>query len=41
VGGTAARVEALELALAQALEQLTTLRVRVEALETGVTERDH
>ena len=40
VGGTAARVEALELALAQALEQLTTLRVRVEALETGVTERD-
>ena len=41
VGGTAARVEALELALAQALEQLTTLRARVEALETGVTERDH
>jgi len=41
LGGTAARVEALELALAQALEQLTTLRARVEALETDVTERAH
>ena len=41
VGGTAARVEALELVLAQALEQLAFLRARVEALEAGVTERDH
>lgn len=36
VGGTAARVEALELALAEALEQLTGLQARVEALEAGV-----
>ncbi|WP_329175600.1 winged helix-turn-helix domain-containing protein [Streptomyces sp. NBC_01477] len=35
VGGTAARVEALELALAEALEQLTALCARVEALEAG------
>ena len=35
VGGTAARVEALELALAEALDQLTALRARVEALEAG------
>ncbi|WP_231607787.1 winged helix-turn-helix domain-containing protein [Streptacidiphilus albus] len=41
VGGTAARVEALELALARTLEQLTSLQGRVEALEKGVTERDH
>ncbi|WP_405984690.1 GntR family transcriptional regulator [Streptomyces sp. NBC_00872] len=40
VGGTAARVEALELALAETLDQLTALRARVEALEVGVTERD-
>ncbi|MFI9276040.1 winged helix-turn-helix domain-containing protein [Kitasatospora sp. NPDC052896] len=39
VGGTAARVEALELALAETLDQLTTLRARVEALEAGGTER--
>ncbi|WP_395292946.1 winged helix-turn-helix domain-containing protein [Kitasatospora hibisci] len=39
VGGTAARVEALELALAEALDQLTALRARVEALEAGGTER--
>ncbi|WP_405587921.1 winged helix-turn-helix domain-containing protein [Streptomyces sp. NBC_01190] len=36
VGGTAARVEALELALAQTLDQLIALRARVEALEAGV-----
>jgi DNA-binding GntR family transcriptional regulator len=35
VGGTAARVEALELTLTQALDQLTALQARVEALETG------
>jgi DNA-binding FadR family transcriptional regulator len=40
IGGTAARVEALELALAETLEQLTALRARVEALEAGGTERD-
>jgi DNA-binding GntR family transcriptional regulator len=34
-GGTAARIEALEQALAEALEQLTGLRDRVEALEAG------
>ena len=39
VGGTAARVEALEQELAEALEQLTDLRDRVEALEAGGTER--
>ncbi|WP_308013894.1 winged helix-turn-helix domain-containing protein [Streptantibioticus parmotrematis] len=39
VGGTAGRVEALELALAEALDQLTSLRARVEALEAGGTER--
>jgi len=39
VGGTAARVEALELALAEALDQLTALRARVDALEAGGTER--
>ncbi|MFG3002161.1 winged helix-turn-helix domain-containing protein [Streptomyces sp. NPDC048340] len=33
VGGTAARVEALELALADAVEQIADLRGRVEALE--------
>jgi DNA-binding FadR family transcriptional regulator len=40
--GTAARVEALELALAEALDQLTALRARVDALEAGGsgTERD-
>jgi len=40
VGGTAARVEALELALAEALEQLTVLRARVKALEAGDAERN-
>ncbi|MFJ9523493.1 winged helix-turn-helix domain-containing protein [Kitasatospora sp. NPDC101801] len=35
VGGTAARVEALELTLAQTLDQFTALRARVEALEAG------
>jgi DNA-binding FadR family transcriptional regulator len=40
VGGTAARVEALELALAETLDQLTALRARVEVLEAGDTERD-
>ena len=35
VGGMAARVEALESALAQTLDQLTALQARVEALETG------
>ena len=39
VGGTAARVEALELALAETLDQLTALRARVEFLEAGGTER--
>ena len=39
VGGTAARVEALELALAETLDQLTALRARVDALEAGGTER--
>ncbi|WP_245985132.1 winged helix-turn-helix domain-containing protein [Streptomyces tateyamensis] len=39
VGGTAARVKALELALAETLDQLTALRARVEALEAGGTER--
>ncbi|RKT19115.1 regulatory GntR family protein [Streptomyces sp. 1114.5] len=39
VGGTAARVEALELALAEMLDQLTALRARVDALEAGSTER--
>ncbi|PYC65446.1 GntR family transcriptional regulator [Streptomyces tateyamensis] len=35
VGGTAARVEALELALAEAVERIADLRARVEALEAG------
>ena len=35
VGRMAARVEALELALAEALDQLVALRARVEALEAG------
>ncbi|MFJ7997954.1 winged helix-turn-helix domain-containing protein [Streptomyces sp. NPDC096310] len=35
VGGTAARVEALELALTETRDQLTALRARVEALEAG------
>ncbi|MCX5093846.1 winged helix-turn-helix domain-containing protein [Streptomyces sp. NBC_00365] len=39
VGGTAARVEALERALADAAEQLADLRGRVEALESGGGER--
>ena len=40
VVGTAARVEALELTLAETLDQLTALRARVDALEAGGTERD-
>ncbi|MEV8045922.1 GntR family transcriptional regulator [Streptomyces griseoluteus] len=35
VGATAARVEALERALADAIEQLADLRARVAALESG------
>ena len=35
VGGMAARVEALELALAQTLDQLAALQARVDALEAG------
>ncbi|WP_329362422.1 winged helix-turn-helix domain-containing protein [Streptomyces sp. NBC_01483] len=41
VGGTAARVEALELALAEAVQQIADLRGRVEALEPGGGERGH
>ncbi|MEZ0070647.1 DNA-binding GntR family transcriptional regulator [Streptacidiphilus sp. MAP12-20] len=40
-GGTAARVEVLELALTEALEQLTGLRARVEALEAGGSGPSH
>lgn len=36
-GGMVARVEELELVLAQTLEQLAGLRARVDALEAGVT----
>ncbi|MDW4911389.1 winged helix-turn-helix domain-containing protein [Streptomyces sp. ADMS] len=39
VGGTTARVEALELALAEAVQQIADLRGRVEALESGGGER--
>ena len=39
VGGMAARVEALERALAEAVQQIADLRGRVEALETGSGER--
>ncbi|MEH0468153.1 winged helix-turn-helix domain-containing protein [Streptomyces hayashii] len=39
VGGTTARVEALERALADAVEQLADLRGRVQALEAGGGER--
>ncbi|CAM5702718.1 hypothetical protein SALBM311S_00603 [Streptomyces alboniger] len=35
VGGTTARVEALERALAEAAQQIADLRGRVEALESG------
>ncbi|MER6353980.1 winged helix-turn-helix domain-containing protein [Streptomyces sp. NPDC001634] len=35
VGGTTARVEALELALAEAVQQIADLRGRVEVLEAG------
>ncbi|MDX3313632.1 transposase [Streptomyces sp. ME08-AFT2] len=35
VGGTAARVEAVELALAEAVQQIADFRGRVEALESG------
>lgn len=38
-GGTAARVGALEQALAEAVEQVADLRARVEVLEAGGTER--
>ncbi|MFI6700577.1 GntR family transcriptional regulator [Streptomyces sp. NPDC050509] len=41
VGGTTARVEALERALVDAVEQLADLRGRVEALETGSGKRGH
>jgi DNA-binding GntR family transcriptional regulator len=41
VGGTTARVEALERALVDAVEQLADLRGRVEALETGSGKRSH
>ncbi|MDK0521697.1 winged helix-turn-helix domain-containing protein [Streptomyces sp. ML-6] len=37
--GTAARVEALERALAEAVQQIADLRGRVEALESGGGER--
>ncbi|MGW5248825.1 winged helix-turn-helix domain-containing protein [Streptomyces sp. NPDC004129] len=39
LGGTAARVDTLERALADAVQQLADLRARVEALETGGGER--
>ena len=39
VGGTTARVEALELALAEAVQQITDLRGRIEALEAVSGER--
>ncbi|MEV1068792.1 winged helix-turn-helix domain-containing protein [Streptomyces sp. NPDC050263] len=39
IGGTTARVEALELALADAVRQIADLRGRVEALESGGGER--
>ncbi|MDO0932864.1 winged helix-turn-helix domain-containing protein [Streptomyces sp. DG2A-72] len=41
VGGTTARVEALERALAEAAQQIADLRGRVEALETGSGKRGH
>lgn len=40
-GGTTARVEALERALAEAAQQIADLRGRVEALESDVSERGH
>ena len=40
-GGTAARVEALEQALAEAVEQLAELRARVAVLEAGNDEPGH
>lgn len=39
--GTAARVEALERALAEAAQQIADLRSRIEALESGSGERGH
>ncbi|WP_245970717.1 winged helix-turn-helix domain-containing protein [Streptomyces rishiriensis] len=39
VGGTTARVQALERALAEAVQQIADLRARVEALESGGGER--
>ncbi|MDF3140658.1 MULTISPECIES: winged helix-turn-helix domain-containing protein [unclassified Streptomyces] len=39
IGGTTVRVEALELALADAVQQIADLRGRVEALETGSGKR--
>ncbi|MFJ9381011.1 winged helix-turn-helix domain-containing protein [Streptomyces sp. NPDC101455] len=41
VGGIAARVEALELALAQTLDQLTALQSRVEVVEGGTVGPTH
>ncbi|MDX3578234.1 MULTISPECIES: winged helix-turn-helix domain-containing protein [unclassified Streptomyces] len=40
-GGTTARVEALERALAEAAQQIADLRGRVEALESDVSDRGH
>ncbi|MET7686035.1 winged helix-turn-helix domain-containing protein [Streptomyces sp. NPDC005423] len=41
VGGTTARVEAMERALADAAQQIADLRGRVEALESGGGEPGH
>jgi DNA-binding GntR family transcriptional regulator len=41
VGGMAARVEALERALAEAAQQIADLRGRVETLESGGGGRGH
>ncbi|MFJ6704963.1 MULTISPECIES: GntR family transcriptional regulator [unclassified Streptomyces] len=41
VGGTTARVEVLERALAEAAQQIADLRGRVEALESGGGGRGH
>ncbi|WP_253915617.1 hypothetical protein [Streptomyces sp. NRRL S-31] len=41
IGGTTARVEALERALAEAVQQMADLRGRVEALESGGGGRGH
>ncbi|WP_329364139.1 GntR family transcriptional regulator [Streptomyces sp. NBC_01483] len=41
VGGTTARVDALQRALAEAAQQIADLRGRVEALESGSGKRGH